>query len=229
MPKPSSFVATLTLAAVIAAAVAVAAQSGAPHEAPPPIGLFTESSDIGITQPGSTTYNPATQTYALTGGGADMWGAADAFHFAWTRLTGDATLTATIAFPPGTHPPNEKAVLIFRQSLDPGSPYADVAIHADGHVTLQWRSSQGAITEDATAPPSLGTISIARQGNRFTAHASDSTGQLHPFAHIDVALRDPVYLGIGVCAHDATGLATVTFTEVRLNGVDVTTVAVTKP
>ncbi len=230
MSKSSSFFATLTLAAaVIAAAVAVAAQSGAPHEAPPPIGLFTQSTDIGITQPGSTTYNPATQTYELAGGGADMWGAADAFHFAWRPYTGDASLTATIVFPPGTHPPNEKAVLIFRQSLDPDSPYADVAIHADGHVTLQWRASQGAITQDATAPPSLGTISIVRQGNRFTAHASDRTGQLHPFAHIDIALRDPVYLGIGVCAHDATGLATVTFTKVRLNGVDVTTVPVTKP
>jgi len=230
MPKPSSFVATLTLAAAaIAAAVAVAAQSGAPHEAPPPIGLFTQSTDIGLTQPGSTTYNPATQTYDLTGGGADMWGIADAFPFAWTQHTGDGSLTATIAFPPGTHPPNEKAVLIFRQSLDPNSPYADVAIHADGHVTLQWRTSQGAITEDATAPPSLGTISIVRQGNRFTAHASDPTGHLNPFAHVDIALRDPIYLGIGICAHDAAGLATVTFTKVRLNGVDVTTVPVTRP
>ena len=61
-----------------------------------------------------------------------MWGGADAFRFAWTRVSGDASLTATVVFPPGNHPPNEKAVLIFRQSLDPGSPYADIAIHADG-------------------------------------------------------------------------------------------------
>jgi TolB protein len=229
MSKSSSFFATLALAATaIAATLAIAAQTGASQDATPSR-LFTQSTDIGFTQPGSTTYNPTSQSYTLTGGGADMWGTADAFHVAWTRVSGDAALTATVAFPPGTHPPNEKAVLIFRQSLDPDSAYADVAIHADGHVTLQWRASQGAITQDATAPASRGTISIARQANRFTALAFGADGKLAPFAHVDVALHDPIYVGIGVCAHDAAGLATVTFTNVRLGGVDVTSVPATKP
>jgi TolB protein len=219
MPKPSALFVALTLAgACIAAVLGAAAQPAAPQNT----SLFPDSTDIGITQPGATTWNPATQTYELTGGGADMWGGADAFRFAWTRISGDATLTATVVFPPGSHPPNEKAVLIFRQSLDPSSPYADVAIHADHHITLQWRSNLGMFTQDVTAPSStFGPIGISRHGNRFTAFATQRSGTLidaqNKFAHVDLTLPDPVYIGIGVCAHDADGLATVTFSDVHLS------------
>ena len=73
-----------------------------------------------------------------------MWGAADAFHMSWVRISGDVTLTADVRFPPeGGAIPLKKAVLIVRQSLDPDSAYADVAIHGDGHITLQYRETKG--------------------------------------------------------------------------------------
>jgi TolB protein len=106
-------------------------------------GIFEGTSDIEETQSGSTVHEPAGSLYRVTGGGADMWGAADDFHFSWVRLSGDATLAADIQFPWSSKAPLEKAVLIFRQSLDPGSAYAEVAIHADGHFTLQYRETAG--------------------------------------------------------------------------------------
>ena len=73
-----------------------------------------------------------------------MWGTADAFHMSWICLSGDVTLTADVHFPPeGSAIPLKKAVLIVRQSLDPDSAYADVAVHGDGHITLQYRESKG--------------------------------------------------------------------------------------
>jgi TolB protein len=62
-------------------------------------GIFEGSSDIGLTHQGSTVYDTKTGKYRVTGGGADMWGAADAFHFSWLRLSGDVTLTADVEFP----------------------------------------------------------------------------------------------------------------------------------
>ena len=92
-------------------------------------GIFTESNDIGVTQKGSAQYDPANHSYRITGGGDDLWGARDAFHFSSLRLSGDAVVTAEVEFPAGgAATPNEKAVLMFRQSLDPGSAYADVAV-----------------------------------------------------------------------------------------------------
>ncbi len=214
MTRHSSVLATLTL---LSASLVAAAQVGAQDHGSQTSGLLTQSANIGVTQPGSVRFDSSGGVYTVTGGGADMWGSADDFFLASRRHSGDGALTAFITFPPGVHPPNEKAVLIFRQSLEPGSAYADVAIHADGHITLQWRAADGAITQDITAPPgSIGPIGITRSGNRFTAFVTQPGGARNEFAHVDVELKDPVYLGIGVCAHDAAGLATVQFSDVRI-------------
>ena len=179
--------------------------------------IFEGSSDVGKTQAGSTVYEPAVRLYRVTGGGADMWGVADAFHFSWVRLSGDAILTADIQFPWNSKVPLEKAVLIFRQNLDPASPYADVAIHADGHITLQYRATAGGKTADVTAAEHGATrLRIERSGNRFTAYAGPAGGKLTAFSNTEIAMEGPVYVGIGVCAHDAEGLTTVSFSDVSI-------------
>jgi hypothetical protein len=178
-------------------------------------GIFAGATDVGTTQKGSTVYEAASGDYRVTGGGDDMWGSEDAFHFSWVRLTGDAALTASVHFPSGGTPPLEKAVLIFRQSLDPASPYADVAIHRDGHVTLQYRAVTGGRTEDITSPEHGSTrLRIERQGNRFTALTASGDGKLTAFSTATVVLDGPIYVGIGVCSHNAGGLTTATFSSV---------------
>jgi hypothetical protein len=180
--------------------------------------IFAGSSDVGKTQKGSTLYEAASGSYRVTGGGADMWGSEDAFHFSWVRLSGDATLTADVHFPSDGVPPLEKAVLIFRQSLDPTSPYADVAIHRDGHVTLQYRAVTGGRTEDVTSPEHGSTrLRIERHGNQFTALTGSGDGKLAAFSTSTVVLDGPVYVGIGVCSHNVGGLTTVTFSNVAID------------
>jgi TolB protein len=180
-------------------------------------GLFEGSTDIGAALKGSTVYDAQRGEYRIAGGGADMWGEADAFHLSWTRFSGDATLTADVHFPSGKLVPLEKAVLIFRQSLDPGSAYADVAIHGDGHITLQYRKITGGKTEDTTsAEHGSIRLRIERKGDQFTISAGPEDGKMAASAPVTVVLHDPVYVGIGMCAHDADGLAAVTFSNVRL-------------
>jgi len=182
-----------------------------------PLGILAGASDIGKARAGATVYEPAGKVYRVTGGGADMWGAADAFHYGWVRLSGDAAVAADIHFPAGSLAPLEKAVLVFRQSLDPGAPYADIAIHGDGHITLQYRSTAGGKTEDVTAAERGATrLRIERAGNRFTAYTGSADGKLTAFANISIALSDPIYAGIGVCAHDAEGLVTVSFSNLAI-------------
>lgn len=178
--------------------------------------LLAGSTDIGSTVKGATVSGPAPGTFRITGGGADMWGTQDAFRFGWIRLSGDATLSADVHFAPGAAP-LAKGVLIFRQSLEPDSAYADVAIHGDGHVTLQYRPEPSAETKDITASEHGATrIRIERSGSIFKASTQAADGSWKPFATQTVALTGPVYIGLGVCAHDAKGLATVTFSETAL-------------
>ncbi len=179
--------------------------------------IFEGSTDVGVTQKGSTVSDPPNGSYRVTGGGDDMWGSADSFHLSWVRLSGDATLTADVHFAQGDWHPRAKAVLIFRQSLQPSSVYADVAIHHDGHIALQYRATSGAPTEDTTAPQHNSVrLRIGRKGNTFTAYAESSDGKMVAFGSKTIVLHDPVYVGIGVCAHNANGLNTATFSNIQI-------------
>jgi len=177
-------------------------------------GIFSGSSDIGIGFPGAVVFDPYTGVFSVKGGGADMWGTADGFHLAWVKLQGDASLGADIEFPAHVPSPLAKAVLIFRQSLDPDSAYADVALHADGHITLQWRDKAGDVTADAVSPLRSRRIRIERHGNVFTASAQSEDNKMIPFAMHTVAMTGPVFVGLGVCAHDVKNITTIKFSNV---------------
>ena len=115
-------------------------------------GIFEAHEDIGDTpKKGAVEYNPANGEYRITGGGANIWSTTDAFQFAWKRLSGDATATADIQFIGAGKVGHRKAVLMFRQSLEAGAAYADVALHGDGLTSLQFRPAAGAETGEAAA------------------------------------------------------------------------------
>jgi TolB protein len=219
---------------LLIAVVAVSCAAGVAQQRS--TGIFAGSTDIGAIRPGSTIYLPADAAhgdeYRVTGGGADMWGAADAFHLSWVRLQGDTVFNADVLLPANGIPALAKAVLIFRQTLDPGSPYVDAAIHGDGHITTQYRNLPGGKTEDTTAtvhgaPGNWTRLRIERRGNTFTVSAGPADGASNSTADnstllasepVTVKLHGPVYVGIGVCAHSPDGLATVTFANVRIVG-----------
>ena len=82
------------------------------------------------------------------------------------KISGDVTLTADISFLTKTGNEHKKAVLMLRQSLDADSVYADVALHASGLTSLQFRDEKGAVTHEVqsniSAPKRL---RIAKRGD----------------------------------------------------------------
>src|SRR5438132_10784613 len=61
------------------------------------LGLFDNQMDVGrVTRPGSTSFDPSSRSYSVAGGGENMWFTNDAFHFVWTRVSGDFALRAAI-------------------------------------------------------------------------------------------------------------------------------------
>src|SRR5258708_31476352 len=54
------------------------------------IGIFTEHTDVGsVLHSGSATYDSSKNSYTLVGSGENMWATADAFQFAWKKISGD--------------------------------------------------------------------------------------------------------------------------------------------
>lgn len=183
-----------------------------------PEGIFASHQDIGeCPKPGTAAFNAKSGEYRLTGGGANIWFAADAFHFSSKPIQGDFTLTADVRFEGTGAVAHRKAVLMARQSLDANAAYADVALHGDGLTSLQYRPTAGANTlevrADMKAPQRM---RLERHGSVFTASAGEAGGKLQPVANAVVSLSEPVYVGLGVSSHDAQVLETAVFSHVTL-------------
>ncbi|HBY59343.1 MAG TPA: biopolymer transporter TolR [Solibacterales bacterium] len=177
------------------------------------IGLFDVNTDIGANpKPGAASHDATRMEYRITGGGANIWGAVDAFRFLARRLTGDFALTANVRFEGAGVDPHRKAVLMVRQDLTPGAAYADIALHGDGLTALQYRAAAGGLTEELRSPlKAPERLRIERRGNRITVFAGGTaTGP------ITLDLRDPVYVGLGVSSHNAEVTETAVFSDVRL-------------
>src|SRR6516164_8096700 len=64
-----------------------------------PVGIFDNQQDIGyVKHAGSSTYDAATQSYTITGSGANIWFNEDQFHFTYKKISGDFILTANFEF-----------------------------------------------------------------------------------------------------------------------------------
>jgi regulation of enolase protein 1 (concanavalin A-like superfamily) len=198
--------------ALVVLAGAVAAQAAAA-----PVGVFESHGDVGENpRAGSAEFDAASGEYRITGGGANIWGTQDAFHYVWRRVSGDVTVTADVRFLGAGAMAHRKAVIMVRQDLSPDAPYADVALHGDGLTSLQFRLAPAAETKEIQSPVKGPVrIRLERRGNAFTLLASQPAArwQRGPQA---VELKDPVYVGIGVCSHDANVLETAVFSNVQV-------------
>ncbi|MGB4783311.1 MAG: hypothetical protein WAQ77_01245, partial [Candidatus Acidiferrum sp.] len=186
-----------------------------------PIGLFEGRGDVGaVPHAGSVEYDAAKRSYTISGSGENMWFATDGFQFAWKKVSGDVKLTADISFVGKGVNEHRKAVLMVRQSLDADSAYADVALHGSGLTSLQYREEKGAATHEVQASVSAPKrLRIEKRGAYFTISLADADGKFHlAGGSTRIALKEPFYVGIGVCSHDKDVVEKAVFSNVELKG-----------
>jgi TolB protein len=183
------------------------------------VGIFEGRSDVGtVLHAGSVDYDASKRTYTISGSGENMWLAADAFQFVWKKVSGDVTLTADISFLTKTGNEHKKGVLMLRQSLDTDSVYADVALHASGLTSLQFRDEKGALTREVqsnlSAPKRL---RIAKRGDYvYMALATDDGEPKVAGGWLRIPLQGTFYAGLGVCSHDKDVVEKAVFSNVEL-------------
>ena len=183
-----------------------------------PIGIFESHGDVGtVLHAGSVEYDPVKKTYTISGSGENMWSTADAFQFVWKKTAGDISLIADIGFLTKTGNEHKKAVLMLRQSLDGDSVYADVALHASGLTSLQFRDEKGEVTREVqsnlSAPKRL---RIVKRGD-YVYMALGSEGAVQPAGGwLRIPLQGSFYVGLGVCSHDQDMVEQAVFSNVEL-------------
>jgi Tol biopolymer transport system component len=106
---------------------------------------------------------------------------------------------------------------MFRQDLSPSAAYVDVALHGDGLTSLQFRRSAGGMTEEIRSAEKMpGRLRLERRGNTFVMSLGKPDDDLIVSEPLTLSLTDPVYVGIGVSAHNADVLETAVFSNMQI-------------
>jgi WD40 repeat protein len=176
------------------------------------LGILEADSDVGVVGiAGSASWDGS--AYTVTGSGHNMWGDTDAFHFVWTKVEGDVTLSADVDFVGAGSELHRKACLVIRQNLEPGSPYADIALHGDGLTSLQYRDAPDTETREVCSDVTAGRhLEIRRSGDYVLASADG----VPVGGAVRLELDEPYYLGLAVCSHSVETSESAVFQNVEI-------------
>jgi WD40 repeat protein len=205
---------------ILACLLAVAALAGTAGAQPADrLGQFQSSIDIGGPKmAGSAVFDGASGRYRVTGGGANIWGEKDSFHFVWTRRSGDLHIEADVEWVGKGGDPHRKAGLMIRQDASPGSPYADVMVHGDGLVALQYRDTPGGPTRQIVSDVAgARRVRLEREGDYVFFSVAGADGLLrHAGGNYRIAFQAPYMVGLAVSAHDDGRSETAEFANVAV-------------
>ena len=197
---------------------AAPANNAAPASVHPGVGYFEASADIGSPAiAGSTTYDPAAQTYTLSAGGTNMWFARDEFQFAWRKLSGDFTVRTHVGFIGAGVDAHRKIGIMVRKGLEADAPYVDAVRHGDGLTSLQHRLEPGGLTATIRAAIThADVLELKREGRRMLMGVANFGAPMVYTEFLGPDLGDEVYVGLFACSHNAAVKETGVFSNVRI-------------
>jgi hypothetical protein len=189
---------------------------------PPPSTALPASwsdQDIGtVGLAGDATYDSTTATFTVKGAGADVWGTSDAFHYAYTTLTGDGSIVARVVSTSNTAAWVKAGVMI-RASLAANSAHAFMLVSYSRGLAFQRRTVSG-----GTSTSTAGVLAAApywvrldRAGDVFTAYQSPDGVNWTRVGSDTIPMGSsatPVYIGLGVSSHSTSATATGVFDNV---------------
>jgi hypothetical protein len=164
----------------------------------------------------------------MTAAGADIWNAADEFHYAYKTLTGVGTIQAQVLSVDNTDGWAKAGVMI-RETLDAGSKFAAVYITPDNGCRFQARmdtdidatSDTSVVTAGQTAITAPYWVKIERDlaGNfRGYYSANGSTWTSMSWNPQNVSMSPNVYVGLALTSHNANATCEAKFSNVTITG-----------
>jgi hypothetical protein len=160
-------------------------------------------------------------TFTVKGGGADIWGTVDGFHYVYRTLTGDGTITARVASLTNTNA-YSKAVVMMRDGISADAPYLAALLTptATNKYRLQYRTAPAATSTSVNAASDSaipGYLRVTRAGNSFSAyHSSNGTSWTQIGTTQTITMGSSLTVGLGVTSHVSGTLATGAFDFVEV-------------
>ena len=200
-----------------ATATPLATNTPSPTAAPLPSPW--QHGDIGaVGQAGNATYSSG--TFTVEGGGADIWGTADEFHYVYQTLAGDGEIVARVASLENTDSWAKAAVMI-RDTLNADSKHAMMVVTPGNGTSFQRRPTTGGTSEHTTPGDGVTApywVRLVRSGSTLTGYKSSNGSSWTQVGSASISMASSVYVGLAVTAHNDSTLATATFTDVSVTG-----------
>ena len=175
-----------------------------------------ESEDIGAVGVAGSAVTTG-GTFVVRGGGADIWDAADAFHFAYRTMSGDGTIVARIITLGGTANWVKAGVMI-RGSLSPSSAHASMLMTGTHGPAFQRRKTDGAMSLHTAGGSGSEPrwLKLTRTGNQLSAYVS-ADGRAWTLVGSDtVTMPSTVLIGLAVNGHTTSSTVEATFDNVSI-------------
>ncbi len=174
--------------------------------------------DVGSPSQAGTA-SESSGTFTIEGGGSDIWGTYDSFHYVYQSLSGDGEISARVASVENTDSWAKAGVMI-REALTGGSTHAMMAITAGNGAAFQRRTSTDG-SSDHTAGASVTApywVRLVRSGDTLTGYQSSDGSGWSEVGSATVAMATDVYIGLAVTAHNDGTLCTSDMSNVTVSG-----------
>ncbi len=178
--------------------------------------------------PGDVCYNSG--TYTITSSGTDIWDTQDAFYYTYQQFNpSSGEIIARVKSMANTDQ-WAKCGVMFRQSLDAGSPHAFMAITVGNGQAFQNRVLAGDVSYNTNNGNSKAPywVRLVKKGDKYIGYTSPDGKSWTAIDSISVALGDFAYAGIAYTTHDNTVSGTAVVDSVKFISHDVLAIGLGK-
>ena len=185
-----------------------------PPPTPPPLPdgwTHQEIGAVGFT--GDTAFDAATGSLIVKGAGNDVWGSADAFHFAYRVMNGDGFIVARVRSLQNTST-SAKAGVMIRESLSPNAANAFMLVTQGKGTDFQRRQATGGLTVNQVGTPAAKApywVKLERIGDTFNAYESADGATWTLIGTDTITMATSVYVGLAAVSHNVMTPAAATF------------------
>ncbi len=191
---------------------------------PPPVSACSgtlpplwQSVDIGwVNIPGDACYNNG--TYTVTAAGSDINNNTDAFHYVYQLLSNNSIDITARVVSIQNNSATAKCGVMFRSSLDPGSPNVFMSLTPGAGFEFENRTGQNSsannFTSTSNKPPYW--VKISGNGNKYVGYVSADGLTWTAYDSVTVALGTYLYVGIAYTSNDVNTLGTAVIDNVSL-------------
>ncbi len=169
---------------------------------------------IGYAASGGTTVSNG--LFRLQCGGTGIGSQSDSFHFLCKPVRGDSEIILRVVLLEHGGP-RASAGLMMRQSLDPNSPGAVLALTPGRGGRLVVRQESGGAATDAPLPRLRAPcwLKLRREGKTISAWSSGNGRNWRCVQRIHLPWREEIFVGVAACADRTDRLMRVTFDGLR--------------